>query len=452
MADRKRKNVTIAGIGEIGEQLAITFAKENHNVTLIDISGERLSSIDGQIDVSMCVGHAGDTEVLRRAGVANADLFIATSNKHEANVIAALKAKHLGARKTVALVEDVTYFEQPTGIYHNWLGLDLVLNTRFLIAHEIGKLIRTRGALAVEDFAENRTEMVQFRVDRETDYTERPLSELTLPRECLIVAIKRGHTLMIPRGDDSVHIGDQILVLGRIDKIPELEEAFGRGRAAGRKSVILGGGTVGYVLARSLGGIVPDVTLIEKDYARCEFLSRELDNVAVIHGDGTDVDLLQEEGVGSAEVFAAVSGEDEKNIIAARLAKELGTERCIALVSRPDYTEVCQHLGLEAVMSPRRIVTREVMRAMMPGGGLIGVTPVMGGIAEFVEIAATESSPVAGKSLKSAGFPRGSVVCALMSGSTYVIPHGETVIEPGMRAIVFTQAAIRSRVESLFRN
>ncbi len=440
----------IAGIGETGEHLAQHFAREGHDVTLVDISVDRLSDLDGLLDVRLCAGHAGRSEVLRRAGVSDAHLFFASSGSDGANIVAALKAKEMGAGHTAAVVDEVDLFEDPSGIYQNWLGIDLVLNTRFLIAHEINKLIRTRGALAVEDFAENRAEMVQFRVGQGARFAGAPLSGVPLPAECLIVAIRRGNTLMIPRGEDAVQVGDEILVMGRIDRIAEVEAGFGRRRPGGSRCMILGGGTVGLALARGLSSFLPDITLIERDRERCDFLSRELDRVSVVHGDGTDVDLLTDEGIGATEVFAAVSGEDEKNIIAGRLAKELGAERCIALVSRNDYDAVCRHLGLEVVLSPRKLVAREVTRATLPPGGMLGITPVLGGVAEFIELSVTGRSRVAHKPLREAGIPRGAVVCSLVGPTGYSIPNGDTVIEPGMRAVVFTHATMRARIQALF--
>lgn len=447
----RRQTIVIAGIGETGEHLAQQFARDGHDVTLVDISVDRLTDLDGLLDVRLCEGHAGRSDVLRRAGVDRADLFVASSGSDGVNIVASLKAREMGAVRVVAVVDEVDLFEDATGIYQGWLGINLVLNTRYLIAHEISKLIRTRGALAVEDFAENRAEMIQFRVGEGSRFAGVPLSDVPLPSECLIVAIRRGNTLMIPRGDDAVHVGDEILVMGRTDRIAEVEAGFGRRRPAGARCVILGGGTVGLALARGLSAFLPDVTLIERDRDRCDFLSRELDRVTVVHGDGTDVDLLTDEGVGTAEVFAAVSGEDEKNIIAGRLAKELGAERCIALVSRNDYDPVCRQLGLEVVLSPRKLVAREVARATLPPGGVLGVTPVLGGAAEFVELSVTVRSRVAHKSLREAGFPRGAVVCSLVGDGGYAIPNGDTVIQPGMRAVVFTHATMRARIAELFQ-
>lgn len=449
MANRKR-NIVVAGLGDIGEHLAAVFARRGHEVTVVDVSSDRLQAVQAAVEVRTCLGHAASAETLNRVGVDDTDLFVAATGQDAVNIVAALKARSLGARKTVAVVEEVEYFDDWSGIYRGWLGMDLVLNTRFLVAHEIHKLIRTGGAVAVEDFAENRIEMVQFRVATETPFVERPLNEVPLPLECLVVAIRRGRSLIIPRGEDSIHVGDEVLVIGRTEQIAMLGDALGRGPATRRKTIILGGGTVGFVLARTLQGLIPDITLIERDRARCDFLARELTDVTVLHGDGTSADLLHEEGIETCEVFAAVSGEEERNIIAARLAKELGAARCIALVSRPYYVEVCRHLGLEVVPGPAQIVAREVVRALMPAG-VLGATPVMGGAAEFMEVLVPAGAPVAGRRVREAGFPRGSMVCALMEGTRFVIPRGDTVVEAGMRAVVFTLAHVRSDVERLFR-
>jgi trk system potassium uptake protein TrkA len=283
----------------------------------------------------------------------------------------------------------------------------------------------------------------------ETQFTGRPLRELRLPEQTLVVAASRDSELMIPGGDDSINAGDEVLILSTVDKVPFVEKIFGRGRADGHKTVILGGGTVGTALARQLSGRAGSITVIERDWARCENLSRELDRTTVIYGDGTDAELLKEEGVGKAEVFAAVTGGDEQNIIAATLARDLGADRCIAKVSRAGYEGVCKHIGLDMARSPDRIVYREIIWALLPFG-VLSVTPVLDGAAEFVEVAASSGSPVAGKLVVDAGFPPGSVLCALFDDGRFSIPHGSTQIRPGARAIVFCRKSVRQVIDGLF--
>lgn len=441
--------IVVGGAGVIGGYLANSFAREGYHVTVVDINADQLFHIEQIPQERRVVGNLVVTETLKKAGVADADIFIASSNHHEANALAALKAKSLGARKVVALIEDASYFDEPVGIYRNWFGIDLVLNTRFLVAAEIAKAIRTRGALAVDAFAEHGTEMIQFTVGSATPFTNKPLKELRLPEHMLVVAINRESRLMIPCGDDAVLPGDEVLILGHVGKIATIERMFGRARVPGRKTVILGGGTVGQALARQLSGLVPNIVVIEKDRPRCEILSRDLDRVTVIHADGTDADVLMEEGVGSAEVFVAVTGGDERNIIVARLAKDLGASRCIAMVSRSGFGGVCRHIGLEVVRSPDKIVLRELVRALIPSG-VIGVTPVMDGAAEFVEIAVSPDSPVAGKLVADAGFPAGSVLCALVEGADFNIPDGCSEIKAGARAIVFCHSSVRPAIDHMF--
>ncbi|HOA13284.1 MAG TPA: Trk system potassium transporter TrkA [Myxococcota bacterium] len=441
--------IVIAGAGAIGGYLVSQFSGQGHQVSIIDVNSDRFDRFPSVPRERMYVGNLVSSSVLARAGAGSADIFIASSNQHEANALSAMKARRMGAARVVALIEKADYFDDPVGIYRDWFGIDLVLNTRFLVAGEIAKVIRTRGVLAVDAFVEHGFEMVQFRVQAETEHTGRPLRDLRLPEQTLVVALNRDGVLTIPRGDDSVRAGDEVLVLSSVDKIPFVERIFGRSKVAGHKTVILGGGTVGHALARQISGRASNITVIERDLDRCDFLSRELDRTTVIYGDGSDGDLLNEEGVGSAEVFAAVTGDDEKNIIAATLARALGAERCIAKVSRSGYESVCRHIGLEMVRSPDRIVCREIVRALLPYG-VLSETPVMGGQAGFVEMAPSPGCPVEGRILQEAGFPPGAVLCGLFEGGRFSIPHGQTTIRSGSRAIIFCSREARPVIDRLF--
>ncbi|GEM_PF-17129 len=451
MPDRRRLNVVIAGPGETGEYLARRLVDEDHDVTMLDVSSERLADLEARLEVRTCLGHGGSTEALRRAGVTAADVFVATSNRDDVNLVSALKARQLGARWTAALVEDVEVFDEPTGFYPDFLGIDRVMNTRFLIAREIAKLIRTRGILAIDDIAENHAEVVQFQVAGETGWTGRPLSERLFPEECLLVALRRQGELRIPQGPDAVLPGDEVLAVGTPEALAVLEERLGHPVRSRPRCLVMGGGTVGLVLCRHLEQVAESLVLIEREPERCQVLARELPRTTVLLGDGTDIELLREEAVGSLDVFAAVSGEDERNIIAARLAREMGARRAIALVSRPAYVEVCQHLGLEVAVSPRVLVAREVLR-MVVTSGLVETSPVMGGAAELMEAVVSDRSRVARRTLREANLPRGVVVAGLVDSShRFRIPHGDSVLEPGFRAILFGRPTVRTQIQVLFR-
>ncbi|HNZ04354.1 MAG TPA: Trk system potassium transporter TrkA [Myxococcota bacterium] len=445
---RPSMKIVVGGAGVIGGHIANSFAREGYDVTVVDINADQAFHADEIPQERRIVGDLISTDTLRRAGVADADIYVASSNHHEANALSALKAKSLGAKRVVALIENVAYFDDPVGIYRDWLGIDLVLNTRFLVATEIARSIRTKGELSLDVLAEHGTETIQFKVGAGAEYVGRPLRELRLPSHTLIVAVTRDSELVIPDGDYAVMPGDDVLLLSRVENIQAVERRFGAQGRKSRKTVILGGGTVGLAVARQLADL-SNIVVIEKDRPRCELISREVDRVTVIHADGTDAEIMLEEGVGTAEVFAAVTGGDERNIIAARLARDLGAARGIAMVSRSGFGPVCRHIGLETVRSPDQIVLREIVRALIPFG-VIGSYPVLGGIAQFVELAVAPDSAVAGRTVAQAGFPSGSVVCALVDKDSFTIPDGHSVIVPGSRAIIFCRSEIRDVIDRMF--
>ena len=445
----RTKRVVVGGLGEVGQEVVAVLVQEGCEVTAVDVDPLVLDLVEGQYDVRTLRGNIASGHVLDNLDLSRQDALVASTGDDDVNLVAALKAREKGIRWCGAVVDSVEFFDQTHGIYRDWLGIDLVVNTKLLVANEIAKLIRTKGAVAVEDFAHNRIEMAQFRVVDETLYTERPLRELELPWDCLIVAIKRKDKLLIPRGSDSIYVGDEVTVLARTDLMPDIAEALGRTAAARQSIVLLGGGTVGIALVRRLSGLEERITLIEKDRARCEELAQVLDGVTIIHGDATEIAVLAEQGIETCEVFAAVSGEDERNIIAARLAKELGASRSIALLSRRAYVDVCRHLGLEVAENPSRIAAREVVKELVPSP-LVAVTPVLGGGA-FLEFTIGEGAPVAWKALRDVEFPKGSLVCALFDEDGFVFPRGDAILTPGSRTIVFSLVESVPRVKRLFR-
>jgi len=214
--------------------------------------------------------------------------------------------------------------------------------------------------------------------------------------------------------------------------------------------MIVGGGLIALNVARALEDDEFSVTLIERSKARCQQLVAELENTVVLNADAMNSALLEEEGVASVDVFMALSEEDEVNLMASLLAKDLGARRCIALVHRPDYGPVCERLGIDATLSPRLIVAQQVLK-YVGDGQIVGVSPVMNDRAEFIEFAATADSRVVGKRLAEASIPRGALVCAIMGAKGARVPTGDDRIAVGDHVVVFVLKDVRARVEKLFK-
>ncbi|MFW6054130.1 MAG: Trk system potassium transporter TrkA, partial [Persicimonas sp.] len=431
-------NIIIVGMGEVGRHISNVLVGENHNVVIIDMDPEALAAAEETIDAMFLRGHAGNLSTLREADAGSADLFVAVTDNSEANMIGAIRAKQLGAQKTIARVSDPAYFEEHRGIIAGMLGIDLVINPQALLALEMHKIVRSTNAVAVEDFADNRVEMIQLPVEDVGLAINRPLRDVKLPSNTLIAALVRNHELLVPGGDDVILPGDEVLAVGRIDQIPKVEKLFKRERRRFTKRVVIvGGSLVGANLAEALANDGIEVILIDKDHERCVELSERLAKVVVLHGDGTDVHLLEEERMDHVDAFVAASGEDEVNLMASLLARDLGAPRVVAIVHKPDYGAIVERLGIDSFLSPRIEVAKQVLKYVR-AGEVVGITPILEGKGEFLEFIAPSQGRIVGKPLHEVDFPEQANICAVVNQTGAVVPSGDSIIEAGDLVVVFT--------------
>ncbi|MCA9564859.1 MAG: Trk system potassium transporter TrkA, partial [Myxococcales bacterium] len=444
-------NVVVVGMGETGRHITSRLVQEGHDVTVVDSDAESLARAEEMFDVLVLKGHGASSDILNQIDWDACDLFVAVTNQSEINLISAIRASRRGAKKVVARADDLAYFDDERGLVTDMLGIDLVINPFTLVAREIHRIIRSISALSVEDFADNRVEVIQLPVEKETKLLGKPLRSLGLPEGTLIVAIVREGELIVPGGSDILLVDDDAYIVGLTDRMADVEKLFGRRRRRiTRKAMIVGGGTIGLSLAQTLEREGMDVILVDRDRERCQDLASKLHRTVILNGDGTDAHLLEEEGVGATDVFIAVSMEDEVNLMASLLAKDLGAPRCIALVHKPDYTTVCERLGLDVTISPRLAVAKQVLKYVREGE-VLSYTSIMEGAGEFLEFLVPPAARIAGVPLMDVNFPRGAVVCAGLGRQGTFVPRGDTTLAPGDRVVVFTTPRVRKDVELLFK-
>lgn len=443
-------NIIVIGMGEVGKHIATVLSGEEHNVKIVDSDPEVLARVSGQVDAMSMLGQGAAPSTLKQLGAERCDLLIAVTDNDEINMLACHLAKELGTRKAIARVSGQEYLGGGFGFYYNLLGIDLVLSPQILAATEIIKLIRSLDAVLVENFADNRIEMLQLPIREARPAVGVPLRDLDTPANVLVVAIQRDEEILVPSGDDSVQVNDEVFLIGRTEDIHKTETIFGSKEATPfRKVVIVGGGDIGLNVANALEGSGNEVYLVEWNKHRCTELSELLNDTVVINGDGTNLSLLQELGVQTADVFVTVSRRDEVNLMSALLAKELGVRKTIALVHRPDYTAIYEHLGVDATISPRRFAAAQILKYVR-AGEVVSVSVLEGGKGEALEIVVPERAPIVGKPLKEVNIPRGAVIGAMAGPAGVVVPTGETVIEAGNTVIVFTTPSVRPEVEKIF--
>jgi trk system potassium uptake protein TrkA len=441
--------VIVVGMGQVGRHVVRELEQVGHDVVAIDKDGRSVEEIEDEQDVGTLVGYGSSPDILAQAGADKAELLVAVTNDDEVNLVAALAGKDMGCTRTIARVQGAAYSSGDEGIHYGMLGIDVVINPRILVAQEIAKIARSRGALEVLGLAGNRVEMVQVELTASSKMLHKSLANLSLPDDTLIGAVVRDGELFVPGGADVLLAGDRIYLLGRAGHMDEIEDAFGSGRDTARVCII-GGGVIGSALARLLSASDVEVMLIEKDRDKAEELADELPEVTVIHGDGTDIHLLEDEQVGAFDLFAAVTSEDEVNLMAGLLAKRIGVQRTISIAQRPDYAEIYHQLGIDIVLSPRTVASEHILRYVRRSE-VQSLTLLEHGQAEVLELVAREGSRIVGTPLKRLNMPRGALLATMVSKGKVRIPRGDDQIHAGDTVVVVTTAAARTAVERQFR-
>jgi trk system potassium uptake protein TrkA len=443
-------NIIVIGMGEVGKHIAQVLTGEDHNVKIVDSDPDVLNRASGQLDAMSMLGQGAAPSTLKKLGIERCDILIAVTDNDEINMLACHLGKELGARRTIARVSSSDYLDGDNGFYYNLLGIDLVLSPQTLAAQEIVKLVRSLDAVFIENFADNRIEMMQLPVKEQVPAVGVPLRDLETPPNVLVAAILRNDEILVPGGEDSVQVDDEVFLIGRTEDIGKSEDLFGhKASTPFRKVVIVGGGAIGLSVAGALEQSGHEVYLIDWNRQRCDELADTLSGTEVICGDGTNLSLLQELKVQNADVFITVSRRDEVNLMAALLAKELGVRKTIALVHRADYATIYEHLGVDATISPRRFAAAQILKYVR-AGEVVSVSVLEDGKGEVLEIVVPEKAPIVGKPLRDMKIPRGAVLGAVAGPQGVVVPTGETVIAAGSTVIVFTTPAVRPAIEKFF--
>ena len=444
-------DIVIIGMGEVGRFLAATLSHEGHRIRAIDRDPGRLERAVEHSDLQTLQGHGAALKTLREAGVEGMDLVIAVTDSDEVNLLAALTAKKLGVKQAIARVADPAYYEQEGGFAHGVLGVDLLINPQVLAAMEVHQVVRSFGALEIQNLADNRVVVVDIKVVEKTRFLDKQLRDISMPRGALIAAIVREGRVLVPHGGDHVERDDHVWIIGGIDVIPRMEDMFGMSRS-GRASrvVLVGGGEIGLEVARRLGRDDVQVTIVEKSLDRCRELATHLEDALVLHGDGTDRDLLIEEEAGEADAFVALTREDEVNVMACLLARGLGSRRSIALIHRGDYLGAARDVGLDVAISPRRSAANHIL-AHVRSGEVRRVVRVEDGQGEILEITVPDRARVLGRSLMYIDFPKGAIIGCVVRKDRVFVPGGTDEILPGDAVVVFALPAARDEVLTLFR-
>lgn len=447
--------ILIVGAGQVGYFLCERLSFEGHEVTLIDRDPEHLRRAQDRLNVLGLQGNGASAETLEQAGIKDCDIFIAVADLDEINILACLLAREYGVATRIARVKSIEYTGGGAVLSKEKLGIDLMINPEDAVAEELVKIACRSGAFDVAEFVEGQIQFLGYRIGEDSPLCELTLRELGEIRgiyRFVVTAISRGGRTIIPRGDDTIQAGDSIFIFAHQKDLPtiqymmQLKEEKTR---RNRRIFILGGGRIGLHIAEELERLRFEVRLVERDEARCEKLSAKLKRTMVIHAEGTEIDTLIEEGVERADVFIAVTGNDESNILCSLLARQHGARRVMALVNKPELLTLAGSLGIDACVSPRLAAAGAILKYVRRGE-VISLATIEGSNAEVLEIEVKAGRQVIGKELKTLHFPQGAIIGAIVRGQNYEIPTGDSTLAAGDRVVIFAMPGALAKVERFF--
>ncbi len=441
--------VVVIGAGEVGLHTTRIIETEFHDAVVIDSDAESLQKVEETFDVQTVQGNGASDTVLRKAGVNKADLVIAVTDNDEINMVASLVCKRLGAKKTIARVQNLDYWFKKRRFYQNVMRIDWVINTRILTARECVKLLRTPGSTAVEDFAGHRVQIKQIAIPETSRLIQKPLKDVKLPEECLITAIFRNGEIIIPGGNDFLEPKDNILVMGNPKSLGKVESFFGRPIKPYNNVAIISGSDLGYLIAKELERYNVNIKLFEEDAQLCEKLSEELPKTMVINGMGSDLNLLKEERIDKMDAVVSASKNDEENMVTSLLSKELGVKKTIALVQRPDFQMLYKKVGVDAAISPRLLTANSILK-FIRRGNINSISILEGGKAEILELSVNYNSPIVNIPLIDAKLPKGLIIGAVIHNEDVEIARGNTVIQGDDTVITFVREHLKNEIDEIF--
>jgi trk system potassium uptake protein TrkA len=447
--------ILIAGGGEVATHLARRLIREGNEVVIVEEDANRCVRLEETLDAKIVHGSAASVKTLHRAGLREAEMLIAVTSVDEVNLLACLIAQSDSSIKVkVARVRthEVNHWRRITN--QSGLKIDLIIHPESETVARILPVLRIPGVSDIIDFADGKVKLFGMLVEPHHWFAGKTLIEVGrsgAPPHSLVALIFRGAEVIIPHGEERVHVGDHIYIITRETDLGEVMAFMGLRRAEQLDRVfILGGKQIGILAAEELEKQGVAVKLFERDLERCRKISEILTETIVVHGDGTDAAILTQENIRGVGAYLALSGDDEDNLIASLLARRLGAKKVVALINRLNYLPMAQLLGINTSVSPRLATVDRILQFVRKGQ-VISVTTFREEEAEAIELVASAGSRYVGKKLKELRFPAGAIVGAVARpDGEVIVPRGEASIEAGDRVIFFTIEKAVSQLEGAF--
>lgn len=444
-------NIIIAGDGEVGFHLAKMLSGENHNITVVDPHQELLKLIETHTDLLTITGDSASIDILEQANVRRADLLISVVHDEKINITTCAIGKKLGARRTIARINNVEYLTNENRELMRSIGIDSMVCPERIASKEIVKLLKQPAATEIYDFSDNKLSLILLKLDEKASVVNKTLNQIAKENSRLdfrAVAIHRLGKTIIPKGDDTFKSGDLAYVITKPAAIDALMRLGGKEPIDVRNVMIVGGGRIGRKTAQLLEREM-NVKLIEVDKDRAFGLIDQLEKTLIINADARDIELLEDEGIRNMDAFIAVTNDYETNILTCLLAQRFGVKRVIPLVENLDYISISQSIGIETVINKKLITASYIAGFTMEAD--VRSTKFLSGVdAEVLEFLVKKGSPATRKPIKDINCPRGSIIGGIVRGNNSYIAVGDFQINEGDHVVVFALPDATSRIQDLF--
>ena len=435
--------LVIVGAGKVGETLVKNFVKEQHDIVVVDVDGERVSSVVNKYDVYGIVGSGLERASLIDAGVDKADFLIACTSRDESNILCSVLGRKLGAKSTIARVRDPEYFKEMENMRED-LGVDYFFNPERRTAFEIENVLKFPSAKSVETFADGKADMVVFNVNKSNPIIGKSLAEISKEygNKVLFGMVTRGDEVIIPRGGFVFNEGDEVNLIGSEAEIAVFCKKLKLFKPRAKTVFIIGGGKITFYLAERLLASGVSVKIVEKDVERAEELSQTLPKATVLLLDATDQDALNEEKLSDSDACVTLTGMDEENVIISLYAMQKGVDKVITKIDRSSIVNMVKTIGLDTVVSPRKAIANHIIRFVRSNqaktGGGINTLYRLHGKVEALEFNVDENSVRTDVAIKDLDINRNVLIGGIVRNNQYIFPSGDAVLKKGDKVIVVT--------------
>lgn len=437
-------NITIVGCGKVGAALATKLIDEGHNITVIDINSERIQHITDELDVLGIVGNGSSNAILSEAATDKSDVFIAVTGSDELNLLCCLFAKKAGKCHAIARVRNPIYGTEIDFI-RKQLGFSAIINPELATAREISRILRVPAAANVDTFADGRVYLVKFQLNNVQKIESMALKDIPSKLGCdvLICAVEREEGIVIPTGDFKFKNGDVVTFVSTREKVLEFFKKLDLPTKQVKNTLIVGGGTIGYYLAKDLIEHNIKVSIVEQDVKRCDELAELLPEATILHGDGTDKKLLLSEGLPSSEAFVPLTNLDEENVLLSLFAKEYSAGKIVTKINRLEFDDILENLDMGSVIYPKYLTCDFILqyiRALQneSGNNIKTLYHILHDSVEAIEFTVHEESDITDIPLYKLKLKKNLLICCITRGEKIIVPRGNDEIKVGDSVIVVT--------------